>query len=73
MDGSLYTGITNRLPQRFAAHLLGKGARYTRSHPPRQLIGQLPYPNRSEACVAEYKIKQLKPQQKLAMFKIGKV
>jgi putative endonuclease len=73
MDGSLYTGITNRLPERFAAHQLGKGARYTRSHPPKQLIGQLPYPDRSQASLAEYQIKQLKPGQKLALFKTGKV
>jgi len=72
-DGSFYTGITNRLMQRFAAHQLGKGARYTRSHPPKRLVGSLPYADRSQASIAEYQIKQLKPGQKLALFKTAKV
>ncbi|MGH8107694.1 MAG: GIY-YIG nuclease family protein [Arenimonas sp.] len=67
--GSLYTGITNELAQRYMAHQQGKGARYTRSFPPKQLIGSLPFENRSQASIAEYKIKQLKPAQKLALFK----
>jgi len=67
-DGSLYTGITNALAERIAAHMLGKGARYTRSHPPKRLIGSLSYANRSEASVAEYRIKRLKPAQKLSLF-----
>ena len=72
-DGSFYTGITNRLAQRFVAHKLGKGARYTRSHPPKQLIGSLPYANRSQASIAEHQIKQLKRDQKLTLFKPTKV
>ena len=32
--GSLYTGITNDVEHRMAAHLSGRGAKYTRSHPP---------------------------------------
>lgn len=72
-DGSFYTGITNGLAQRFAAHQLGKGARYTRSHPPKQLIGSLPYENRSQASIAEHRIKQLKRLQKLVLFKPAKV
>ncbi len=70
-DGSLYTGITNELAQRFAAHQLGTGARYTRSHPPKQLIGSLACENRSQASIAEYQIKRLKPAQKLALFRAG--
>jgi putative endonuclease len=69
----LYTGITNGLAQRVAAHQIGKGARYTRSHPPKQLIGSLPYADRSQASVAEYQIKQLKRAQKLALFTAAKV
>ena len=33
-DGSLYTGITDRLPQRLAAHRAGKGAKYTKGRGP---------------------------------------
>ena len=33
-DGSLYTGCTNDLSRRLAAHRKGKGAKYTRSRLP---------------------------------------
>lgn len=37
-DNSLYCGITKDVPARFAAHRQGRGARYTRSHPPRAVV-----------------------------------
>ena len=37
-DGSLYTGITNDVPRRLAAHAAGKGAAYTRSRCPVSLV-----------------------------------
>jgi len=43
-DGSIYTGIAVDVAARYAAHLNGKGARYTRSHPPRCLLAVLEYP-----------------------------
>lgn len=67
-DGSLYTGIARDVEKRFAAHVAGKGARYTRSHPPKQLLGFCEYPNRSEASKAEYAVKQLRPEQKRQFF-----
>jgi len=33
-DGTLYTGITNDLGRRLAAHCAGRGARYTRGRRP---------------------------------------
>lgn len=63
-DGSLYAGITNDLAKRYAAHVSGKGAKYTRSHPPKQLLGWEAYENRSEASKAEYALKQLHVSQK---------
>ena len=33
-DGTLYTGCTNDLPRRLAAHQSGRGAKYTRSRLP---------------------------------------
>ena len=63
-DGSLYTGIAVDVAQRYAKHVAGKGARYTRSHPPLRLLGQCAYPDRAEASRAEYRIKQLAPAQK---------
>ena len=39
-DGSLYTGITNDLSRRLAAHSSGRGAKYTRSRLPVALVWQ---------------------------------
>jgi putative endonuclease len=66
-DGSLYTGITTDVARRYAQHLAGKGARYTRSRPPVRLLGQFPHPDRASASRAEHAIKQLKPEQKRAL------
>jgi putative endonuclease len=63
-DGSLYTGIAVDVALRYAKHVAGKGARYTRSHPPLRLLGQCAYPDRAEASRAEHRIKQLTPVQK---------
>src|SRR5207248_4947126 len=37
-DGTLYTGITNDLARRLAAHRAGRGARYTRGRSPLTLL-----------------------------------
>jgi putative endonuclease len=66
-DGSLYTGITTDVARRYAQHVAGKGARYTRSRPPVRLLGQFPHPDRSSASRAEHAIKQLRPEQKRAL------
>lgn len=63
-DGSLYAGITTDVDARYAAHVSGKGARYTRSHTPARLLGVVQYPDRSSASKAEHWIKQLKPADK---------
>ncbi|MFA5913513.1 MAG: GIY-YIG nuclease family protein [Burkholderiales bacterium] len=63
-DGSIYTGIAVDVAARYAAHLSGKGARYTRSHPPRRLLAAIEYADRSAASKAEYRIKQMSPRDK---------
>lgn len=63
-DGSIYTGITTDVAARYAAHASGKGARYTRAHPPARLLASVEYPDHSSALKAEYRIKQMKPQEK---------
>jgi len=63
-DGSSYTGIAIDVEARYAAHKSGKGARYTRAHPPRRLLGVIEYPDRSAASKAEYQIKRLSPGEK---------
>lgn len=65
-DGSIYTGIAVDVHARYEAHAQGKGARYTRSHPPKELLGWEAYPDRSTASKAEYRVKQLSAPQKRA-------
>jgi putative endonuclease len=65
-DGSIYTGITTNVAARYAAHAEGKGARYTRAHPPARLLGWEAHPDRSAASKAEYRIKRLTAAAKRA-------
>ena len=65
--GSLYTGITTDVERRYAQHVAGKGARYTRSFPPLQILGRFEHPDRATASRAEHAIKRLTPAQKRAL------
>lgn len=65
-DGSIYTGVSVDVAARYAAHAAGRGARYTRSHPPLRLLGSVAYPDRSSAQKAEHEVKQLSPAAKRA-------
>ena len=64
-NGALYAGITNDLDARFAAHVAGNGARYTRANPPQRLVGSRNYPDRSSASRAECAIKRLPKARKI--------
>ena len=66
-DGSIYTGIARDVAARYAAHACGKGARYTRSHPPVRLLTTQAFPDRSSALKAEYRVKQLTAADKRAL------
>lgn len=70
-DGSLYTGVAVDVEKRFAEHAAGKGARYTRSHPPRRLLARFEHPDRSSALKAEYAIKRLSAAEKRALTTTG--
>ncbi len=63
-DGSIYTGITVDVAARFAAHVAGHGARYTRSHQPLRVLASIEYADRSSASKAEYAMKQLPAAEK---------
>lgn len=56
-DGSLYTGYSNNVKQRFLDHQNGKGGRYTRSHKPIKVIYSEQLPTQSEALKRENQIK----------------
>ncbi len=63
-DGSIYTGIALDVATRFAQHLAGKGARYTRAHPPLRIIAVVTHPHRSSALKAEHALKKLSATDK---------
>ena len=66
-DDSLYTGCTDDVARRLAAHQSGKGAKYTRSRLPVSLAYQEEQPDKSAALRREAAIKRLKRPQKLAL------
>ncbi|MFZ5949668.1 MAG: GIY-YIG nuclease family protein [Candidatus Rifleibacteriota bacterium] len=66
-DNSLYTGITNDLTQRLAAHNAGTGARYTRGRRPVEVIFWEKATDKSDACSREYWIKKLSREEKLLL------
>ena len=66
--GSLYTGITNDVVHRMAAHLSGKGAKYTRSHPPEAVAALWRCEDKTAAARLEYAVKaKLTRAQKLEL------
>lgn len=68
-DGSFYTGWTTDLEARLKVHNEGKGARYTRSRLPVQLVYWETQPGRSEAQRREAFIRKLKRKQKEQLIK----
>lgn len=62
----IYTGITNDVARRYQQHLSGKGAKFTRSHPPEALLCHTQVGSRSSALKLEYAVKQLPRGKKLA-------
>lgn len=70
-DNTLYTGATNNIHKRFAAHNAGKGAKYTRGRLPVTLIDIFPCDSKSSALKLEYKIKKLSHREKLNLCKVN--
>lgn len=66
-DGSLYTGWTNNLEKRLAAHQSGHGAKYTKSHQPVRLVYSEKFQTKEEAMQREAYIKGLSRPEKLAL------
>lgn len=58
-DGTLYTGYTNDVEQRVRAHNAGKGAKYTRSRTPVEVVAQARFATKHEVMSAEYRFKRL--------------
>jgi predicted GIY-YIG superfamily endonuclease len=63
-DGTLYTGSTDDVQRRLAAHNSGKGAKYTRGRTPVEVVYTEECESYSAALKREYAIKQLSRQEK---------
>lgn len=71
-DSTLYTGVTTDLSRRVNEHNTSKrGAKYTKTRRPVDLMWSKGYNNRSEAQSAEYSFKKLSRKQKLDIIKNG--
>ena len=63
-DNTLYTGYTNDIDKRIKAHNLGKGAKYTRSRLPVELVYREEFDTKEEAMSREWHIKRLNREAK---------
>ena len=66
-DGTLYTGWTNDLEKRLAAHNAGTASKYTRPRRPVELVYHETFPTKEAAMQREWQIKQLTRREKLAL------
>ena len=65
-DGRMYAGIALDVEVRFQRHRSGKGAKFTRANPPQRILGAQSFATRSAALKAEYALKQLDREAKVA-------
>ena len=70
-DGTLYTGYTDAPERRLRVHNAGKGAKYTRSRLPVELVYQEQCPDKSAALRREREIKRMRRAEKLALISGG--
>jgi putative endonuclease len=68
-SGAYYAGITTDLDRRFAQHVFGIGARYTRANPPTCVLAVMEFADRSSASRAEAALKKLPRGKKLDYFR----
>ncbi|HIX30994.1 MAG TPA: GIY-YIG nuclease family protein [Firmicutes bacterium] len=66
-DGTLYTGATNDLDRRLAAHNAGRGAKYTRARRPVALVYREAAADKSAALQREAALKKLARAAKLRL------
>lgn len=66
-DGSLYTGFAMDPERRLAVHQSGRGAKYTRSRLPVELVYREEFPDKSAALRREAAIKKLSREEKLQL------
>ena len=66
-DGTLYTGTAADAQKRLKVHNSGKGAKYTRSRLPVELVYTEELPDKSAALKREAAIKRLNRKEKLCL------
>ena len=66
-DGTLYTGWTTDLDKRLKAHNSKKGAKYTRTRTPVELVYSEAFETKEEAMHREWEIKQMSRADKLKL------
>ena len=71
-DGTLYTGSTDDVERRLAAHRAGKGAKYKRGRGPLELVYSEPCGEHAAALRREYALKRLSRGEKLRMISAQK-
>jgi putative endonuclease len=59
VGGELYIGVAKDVAKRFDKHASGKGAIFTRTHPPARVVASVRFSGRSEATRIEYQLKRL--------------
>jgi putative endonuclease len=69
-NGALYVGYTTHVERRVAAHIAGRGGRYTRANRPIALVAAWSFTSKGEALRAEYAPKRLPRERKLAMIQV---
>ena len=67
-NGHYYAGITTDLERRFAEHVFGIGARYTRANSPQRVVAAKSFPDRASVSRAEAALKKLPRSEKVGFF-----
>ncbi|MEG2676061.1 MAG: GIY-YIG nuclease family protein [Clostridia bacterium] len=67
VDDTLYCGYTNNLQGRLKTHNSGKGAKYTKSRLPVQIVYSETFDSKSDALKRECEIKKLSRKEKLQL------
>ena len=68
-DNSLYCGNSDNVEKRFEKHKTGLGAKYTKSHKPKEIVFSQQFSTKAAAMKAEYKFKKLDRKTKLDIIK----
>lgn len=72
-DGTLYTGISDNLEKRLAAHRAGKGAKYTRGRSPIFLRYTESCESHSQALRREIEVKRLSRSEKMKLYAVTNI